>query len=186
MEGGIALIFIGGRQILAVLGEQQFRRIETERLCQVRGERSDRQGDHLRAIVEHAHELPAPERALVSLAATAAGAFVAQLRDRGEMDFDRMITWTRDLIRDDEAVRRTLRRRIRVLIIDEFQDVDPVQREIAYLLGDPASGATAPTRLMLVGDPEQRLYSFRKADVRGWKSVQRDFPGTGEGSGKLG
>ena len=140
------------------------------------------EGDHLRAIIDGAHELPPRERALVSLAARAEALFGAQLRDRGEMDFDRMITWTRDLIRDDGAVRESLRRRIRVLIIDEFQDVDPVQREIAYLLADPAGGATNTTRLMLVGDPKQSIYSFRKADVRGWKAVERDFLDNGWGA----
>ncbi len=139
------------------------------------------QGDHLRAIVAGAHELPPRERALISLAARAEARFAVQLRDRGEMDFDRMVTWTRDLIRDDSAVRESLRRRIRVLIIDEFQDVDPVQREIAYLLADPASDAPDSTRLMLVGDPKQSIYSFRKADVRGWKSVEHDFRENGWG-----
>ncbi len=140
------------------------------------------EGDHLRAIIESSHELPVRECALVSLARRAEFLFATQLRDRGEMDFDRMITWTRDLIRDDSAVRESLRQRIRVLIIDEFQDVDPVQREIAYLLADPASGAADTTRLMLVGDPKQSIYSFRKADVRGWKAVERDFRDKGWGT----
>ena len=139
------------------------------------------QGDHLRGIVDCAGELPERERSLVSLAHRTAASFDALLRDRRAMDFDRMITWTRDLIRDDETVRRSLRRRIRVLIIDEFQDVDPVQREIAYLLGDPASVSATSTRLMLVGDPKQSIYSFRKADMRGWQTVERDFRDNGWG-----
>ena len=139
------------------------------------------QGDHLRAIIDDAAALPARERSLVALAQRAQALFVARMRDRGEMDFDRMITWTRDLIRDNEAVRSSLQRRIRVLIIDEFQDVDPVQREIAYLLGDPASGRTDTTRLVLVGDPKQSIYSFRKADVRGWRVVESDFGEKGLG-----
>ena len=138
-------------------------------------------GDHLREIVAHAERLPARERSLVSLADRSELLFAARLRERGTMDFDRMITWTRDLIRDDLTVRRTLQRRIRVLIVDEFQDVDPVQREIAYLLGDPESDAADTTRLMLVGDPKQSIYGFRKADVRGWKSVENDFREKGWG-----
>jgi len=139
------------------------------------------QGDHLRAIIASASALPARERSLVALAQRAHALFVARMRDRGEMDFDRMITWTRDLIRDNETVRSSLQRRIRVLIIDEFQDVDPVQREIAYLLGDPASARTDTTRLVLVGDPKQSIYSFRKADVRGWRAVESDFGDKGLG-----
>ncbi|MBK5186673.1 MAG: UvrD-helicase domain-containing protein [Gemmatimonadaceae bacterium] len=132
-------------------------------------------GDHLRSIIDHAAERAPLERSLLALAQRAEDRFVEYLRAHGQMDFDRMIVWTRDLIRSDVAVRRTLQRRIRVLIIDEFQDVDPVQREIAYLLGDPASRAGDTTRLMLVGDPKQSIYSFRKADVRVWRSVEEDF-----------
>ena len=138
-------------------------------------------GDHLREIVSRAHALAPRERALVSLADQSEALFTSRLRERGAMDFDRMITWTRDLIRDDAAVRCTLQRRIRVLIIDEYQDVDPVQREIAYLLGAPESDAPDTTRLMLVGDPKQSIYSFRKADVRGWKLVEDDFRTKGRG-----
>src|SRR6185503_18021229 len=84
-------------------------------------------------------------------------------------------SWTRDLIRDDPSVRRALQRRIRVLFIDEFQDVDPAQREIAYLLAEPMSGRTDTTRLVLVGDPKQSIYQFRNADVTVWREVERDF-----------
>ncbi|MEP7087668.1 MAG: UvrD-helicase domain-containing protein [Gemmatimonadota bacterium] len=161
--------------LVALLAEYSVREVEgwTAELLE--------EGDHLRAIVEDALAHPPRERALISLAVRAESLFAAQLRDHGEMDFDRMITWTRDLIRDDTAVRDTLRRRIRVLIIDEFQDVDPVQREIAYLLADPEGGSPDTTRLMLVGDPKQSIYSFRKADVRGWKTVERDFRDNGWG-----
>ena len=93
----------------------------------------------------------------------------------GALDFDRMIVWTRDLLRRDPTVRRTLQRRIRTLIVDEFQDVDPAQREIAYLLGVPEERRPDTTRLMLVGDPKQSIYRFRRADVTVWRGVQEDF-----------
>ena len=100
-----------------------------------------------------------------------------------------MIVATRDLVRDDAGVRRALRRRVRVLVVDEFQDVDPVQREIAYLLGgvdsgtddEVGGGADDATRLMLVGDPKQSIYRFRRADVSVWNEVQRDFEEHGRG-----
>ncbi|MBI4408650.1 MAG: UvrD-helicase domain-containing protein, partial [Gemmatimonadetes bacterium] len=114
-----------------------------------------------------------------------AGHAVARLNQRleraGAVDFDRMIVWTRDLLRENDAVRRALQRRLRVLIVDEFQDVDPVQKEIAYLLGDPESGGSDTTRLMLVGDPKQSIYRFRRADVTVWKAVARDFEERGLG-----
>jgi ATP-dependent helicase/nuclease subunit A len=114
------------------------------------------------------------EAVVLALAARALALVEQRLHDLGAVDFDRMITWTRDLLRDDAYARATLRRRIHTLIVDEYQDVDPVQREIAYLLGGIADGSPG-TRLMLVGDPKQSIYRFRHADVTGWREVERTF-----------
>lgn len=115
------------------------------------------------------------ERTLVALAERALAAVRHRLDDLGALDFDAMITLTRDLLRDQPPVRRALQRRVRCLIVDEFQDVDPVQKEIAYLLGEPAAGRPESTRLMLVGDPKQSVFRFRRADVTVWRSVEREF-----------
>ena len=117
------------------------------------------------------------EQSVVDLALLARGEVNRRLHEAGAVDFDRMIVWTRDLLARDPLVLRTLQRRLRTLIVDEFQDVDPVQKEIAYLLGDPASGRRETTRLMLVGDPKQSIFRFRRADVTVWRSVQDDFAG---------
>jgi ATP-dependent helicase/nuclease subunit A len=115
------------------------------------------------------------ERTLVTLAAYTLPLLEARLRGRGAVDFDRMIVWTRDLLTEHPAVRRILQRRIRTLIVDEFQDVDPVQSRIADLLGEPVAKRNDTTRLMLVGDPKQSIFRFRRADVTGWHSVERNF-----------
>jgi ATP-dependent helicase/nuclease subunit A len=133
------------------------------------------QGDQLSALIARAGDHPARERAILEFAQLARDTLVQRLEDGCQVDFDRMISWTRDLIRDDPTVRRTLQRRIRVLFIDEFQDVDPAQREIAYLLAEPQSWRTNTTRLVLVGDPKQSIYRFRNADVTVWRSVEHDF-----------
>lgn len=139
------------------------------------------QGDALRGLIDAAPGLPPAERALLGLAKEAHSLVLRRLAESGQMDFDRMIVWTRDLIRDDPVVRKALQRRIRFLIIDEFQDVDPVQREIAYLLGDPTSRRKDTTRLVLVGDPKQSIYRFRRADVTVWSAAARDLQGKGVG-----
>jgi ATP-dependent helicase/nuclease subunit A len=126
--------------------------------------------------------LGALERSVVDLAQLARTELTRRLREAGAVDFDRMIVWTRDLLARDPLVRRTLQRRLRTLIVDEFQDVDPVQREIAYLLGEPASGRGDTTRLMLVGDPKQSIFRFRRADVTVWRQVEDDFAGRGLGA----
>ena len=138
--------------------------------------------DRLEHLAMGYDELGGRERTLVDLARRAVTLGAERLEARQAMDFDRMITWTRDLIRDDPSVQRALQRRLRVLIVDEFQDVDPVQKEIAYLLGEPGSGRADSTRLMLVGDPKQSIYRFRRADVTVWRHVERDFVERGYGA----
>jgi len=88
-----------------------------------------------------------------------------RLRD-GELVFDDLILQLRNLLRDDLDARRRMRGRFRVLMIDEFQDTDPLQVDIALdFARDPETGAIDPGRLFLVGDPKQSIYRFRRADM---------------------
>ena len=81
-------------------------------------------------------------------------------REQGLLDFVDLLLVTRDALRDRESVRRYFRRRFRFLIIDEFQDTDRLQVEIARLLaGDEPGG------LVVVGDAKQSIYRFRRAEV---------------------
>ena len=137
----------------------------------------------LRRFVARRGELDPPTRALVDFADLARKALDHRLVDVGAMDFDRMIVWTHELLTLDSSVRSTLQRRIHTLIVDEFQDVDPTQRDIAYILGAPETGRVDTTRLMLVGDPKQSIYRFRRADVTVWSGVERQF--AEEGWGKV-
>ena len=75
--------------------------------------------------------------------------------------------------------RRYFRRRFRAVLIDEFQDTDPVQAELALLLtsdqdlgGDWRELRPAPGRLTVVGDPKQSIYRFRRADIAVYDQVQ--------------
>jgi len=78
----------------------------------------------------------------------------------GGLDFLDLLIKTRDALRDRPSVRRYLHGRFRYVIIDEFQDTDPLQVEIAQLLaGDE------PGRLVVVGDAKQSIYRFRRAEV---------------------
>ncbi len=113
------------------------------------------------------------EGALATLAGRVVEELGRRLDEDRAVDFDRMIVRTRDIIRDHHAVRAVLQRRVRLLIVDEFQDVDPVQQQIARLMG--GDGSASSSRLMLVGDAKQSIYRFRRADVTGWKEVEREF-----------
>ena len=78
----------------------------------------------------------------------------------GALDFVDLLVKARDALRESESVRRHVRERFRHLIIDEFQDTDPLQVQIAQLIaGDD------PGRLVVVGDAKQSIYRFRRADV---------------------
>ncbi len=84
----------------------------------------------------------------------------------GELVFDDLILHVRDVLRDSSDARRRLRARYAALLIDEFQDTDPLQTEIALAFAtDPDTGALEPGRLFLVGDPKQSIYRFRRADM---------------------
>jgi ATP-dependent helicase/nuclease subunit A len=134
-----------------------------------------KQPDLVASLTAEPAGLDERERAVAGLAKLAIERHVARLLDDGVLDFDRMILWTRDLLRDDADARRSLQRSLRLLIIDEFQDVDPAQKEIAYAIGEPTTGAIDTPRLMLVGDPKQSIYRFRRADVTVWNGVEAEF-----------
>ncbi len=115
------------------------------------------------------------EERLLDLAIRAADLRCAQMAEQGLYDFDSLLVVTRDLLRDHHDVRRAIQRRIRVLIVDEFQDVDPVQRDIAMLLGGLDTADPDPSRVILVGDPKQSIFRFRRADVTLWNGVSARF-----------
>ena len=96
-------------------------------------------------------------------------------RSTAQLDFDDLIYSARELLRENEDVRKALGKRYSHLLVDEFQDTDPMQTEIFWrLCGDPAdespdadwfSFQIRPGALFLVGDPKQAIYRFRGADV---------------------
>jgi exodeoxyribonuclease V beta subunit len=95
----------------------------------------------------------------------------ARKRALGLMTHDDQLTRLLDTLkgpRGADAV-RMLKERYRVVLIDEFQDTDPIQWEIverAFGHAPPGSGpAGNGTTLVLIGDPKQAIYAFRGADV---------------------
>ena len=95
-------------------------------------------------------------------------------RREGRLEFHDLLVLARHLLRDDPGVRRRLHERFRHLLIDEFQDTDPIQVELAVrIAADPDHDTTlawdevdVPAgRLFFVGDPKQSIYRFRRADI---------------------
>jgi ATP-dependent exoDNAse (exonuclease V) beta subunit len=102
-----------------------------------------------------------------------------QRRAEGVADFDDLLNWSRNLLRDSREAREYFRKRFRVVFVDEFQDTDPVQAEIALLLtsGDEDGGSLLdlrprPGALTVVGDPKQSIYRFRRADIAVYDAVR--------------
>jgi ATP-dependent helicase/nuclease subunit A len=95
----------------------------------------------------------------------------------GFVSFDGLLRLTRDLLAARPALRRALAARWRTILLDEFQDTDPLQYEILFFLAE-APGASAddawrtrlePGRLFIVGDPKQSIYRFRGADIEAYE-----------------
>ncbi|KKN30982.1 hypothetical protein LCGC14_0828490 [marine sediment metagenome] len=104
-------------------------------------------------------------------------------RASAQLDFDDLIHAARDMLRDHEDVRQALGRRYQRVLVDEFQDTDPLQSEIFWrLCGDPGEGGGDWTTfriragaLFLVGDPKQAIYRFRGADVGAYVQARTAF-----------
>jgi len=116
------------------------------------------------------------------LAGAIAGRFVLEaVRGRveaGVLDFHDLLVHARRLLAGDDRVeiRRALHERYLRVLLDEFQDTDPIQLEIAVRLTSPPDDphqrddwrrlSPLPGRLFIVGDPKQSIYRFRRADIR--------------------
>jgi len=117
--------------------------------------------------------------------------FVERFREeylrRGHLDFDGLLVLTRALLAHRHEVRDALKRRYDMLLVDEFQDTDPLQYEIMLLLAerldcsgsDPFTTELTPGKLFVVGDAKQSVYRFRGADYAAYDRAVRRIVDTG-------
>lgn len=111
------------------------------------------------------------------LATDARRAYDQAKQVRGGLDFDDLIVRARDLVRDHaEVVRSAVGQGLSFLLVDEFQDTDPVQAEILRHLAGEAAG---DGRLFLVGDFKQSIYRFRGARPEIFQQFRGEFPESG-------
>ena len=131
----------------------------------------------------------ADERALARAAASVGVGLLprleARMRERGLLDFDDLLLSARKLLRTSRAAREHFQGRFPHLVVDEFQDTDPIQAEIVLRIAcqDGVQDeehweelVPAPSALFLVGDPKQSIYRFRRADVEIYRQVAGLLP----------
>ena len=105
-------------------------------------------------------------RTIHDVAITARDHYRRAKRDRNAIDFDDMIHLTLALLNDTSVV-EALRKSVRFVMVDEFQDTDPLQYEVLSRIAPALRGEDAPTpNVCIVGDDKQSIYGFRDADVR--------------------
>ena len=104
----------------------------------------------------------------------------------GRYTYADLLLATRDLLRDFPAVRRAFSARFTRILVDEFQDTDPLQAEVLlYLSSDDSEEKDTsrliprPGALFVVGDPKQSIYRFRRADISAYMDFRRRITATG-------
>jgi DNA helicase-2/ATP-dependent DNA helicase PcrA len=94
-----------------------------------------------------------------------------KLAATGALDFDDLIGRSVRLLTENAAVAADERRRIRHLLIDEYQDTNTSQDALVKLLGNEADSLCA------VGDEDQSIYRWRGAEIEHILRFEEDFPG---------
>ena len=101
-------------------------------------------------------------------------------RAEGRLGFHDLLVHARRVLRHDRGAAASLRLRYRRLLIDEFQDTDPIQVELAARIVAAVDGSAdlrdaEPGGLFVVGDPKQSIYRFRRADIALFSRVSREI-----------
>ena len=100
-------------------------------------------------------------------------------QESGALDFLDLLIKARDLVCDNADVCREFRERFRVILVDEFQDTDPLQADLLLCLAGDDHGKVRPGALFIVGDPKQSIYRFRRADVGAYRRIADELGDAG-------
>jgi ATP-dependent helicase/nuclease subunit A len=100
--------------------------------------------------------------------------------DKSSLNYQDLLMHTANLLRKNTEVRSYFQKRYTHLLVDEFQDTDPIQAEIMFYLTGQGQNETdwrrlkpRPGSLFVVGDPKQSIYRFRRADIDIYQEVKR-------------
>ncbi len=108
-------------------------------------------------------------------------------RENGSLDFFDLLYRCRELLKNNKRVRDYFHERFDYILVDEFQDTDPLQIEILFFLAEKSARAERwqevelrPGKLFLVGDPKQSIYRFRRADIETYHEAKEIIARQGE------
>ncbi|MGI8425039.1 MAG: UvrD-helicase domain-containing protein [Actinomycetota bacterium] len=155
-------------------------------------------------IKDAGEELPQVREQVARACARKLGSYIRRFtlqaagerRAAGRLEFHDLLVLSRSLLRDPvhgAGVRSRLHGRYRRLLLDEFQDTDPIQIELAVRIAadqpeSPPAGAgpwdqvaVSPGHLFVVGDPKQSIYRFRRADISTFMNARERFGPEGDG-----
>lgn len=117
-------------------------------------------------------------------------AYAQQRRtESGVVSFQDLLEKATVMLRESSAVRGYFANRFQRLLVDEFQDTDPIQAEMMFLLTgtgeregekDWRKLQPRPGSLFIVGDPKQSIYRFRRADISIYNEVKRRIAEVGD------
>lgn len=92
------------------------------------------------------------------------------LTESNSLDFDDLLLKTAYLLKDNEQVRQQLANRYKYLLIDEYQDTNHAQYQIARQM------ASLHSNICATGDPDQSIYRWRGADIENILAFEKDWP----------
>lgn len=155
-----------------------------KKLADESGEFGRRLGERSRALsaalADYLRFDPALDEAARGLLARLLGATRAALVRAGVETFGDLLRDARALLLRRADVCARVRARLEQVLVDEFQDTDPIQCDLvaALALSDPPARRPG---LLIVGDPKQSIYGFRRADLRAYEAfVERALASGGE------
>jgi ATP-dependent helicase/nuclease subunit A len=102
-----------------------------------------------------------------------------QMRRRGAASYDSLLRGARDLLVENPGVARRFRGDLDQLLVDEFQDTDPLQCDLVRCIAREGEADDRPG-LFLVGDPKQSIYGWRRADLGAYDDFTREILGERE------
>ncbi|MFD0959155.1 UvrD-helicase domain-containing protein [Paenibacillus chungangensis] len=119
---------------------------------------------------------------LIAFVRPALAHYEARRYAAGKLNFQDLLMEAAKLMRDNREVRAYFAKRYQRLLVDEFQDTDPIQAELMFLLTGNADAGVfqrnwreltpRPGSLFVVGDPKQSIYRFRRADISIYNEVK--------------